>query len=303
MGDMGPAVFLQSWVRNGDPMRFIWSAMAVVLLSCGGALPVVAQDAGWVLTQKSASLGDQYVYISPNGMKCVNPRIGFAIVTHAPDWRLVMYNEKTKVFYQTTIDRWRQEMDERGLHGQLQGSKWKKGARGQVGDLKATQYLMVGAPELGRLPNGKLRKSKVTGAEYWISDDIQVPSRLSELLSTAYGLPATQSVPLRLSVAEKDGNKNLLNTYRMQKTGIPVSYFECPQGFTQVQTDAEVMMTDEQRQLVDDMAKQLGDSGPETVSSAAAAPPADVSGSSQSSAGSRVTKNDLAKLLECFRKR
>ncbi len=51
-----------------------WLVAVFFVLSAPLAL---ADDKGWVLTQKSAQLGDQYIYISPNGLKCVNPRAWF----------------------------------------------------------------------------------------------------------------------------------------------------------------------------------------------------------------------------------
>lgn len=76
-------------------------ALAVILafLAFAVAGPAArADEQGWVLTQKSQNLGDQYVYISASGLKCVNPKAGFAMVTRAPDWNIVMFNDKTRVF-------------------------------------------------------------------------------------------------------------------------------------------------------------------------------------------------------------
>ena len=83
-----------------------------------------SDDRGWVLTQKSQTLGDQYVYISPNGLKCVNPKAGFAMVTCAPDWNIVMFNDKTRVFFATTLERYKRDLEAHGLTSDMASRTW-----------------------------------------------------------------------------------------------------------------------------------------------------------------------------------
>jgi hypothetical protein len=231
------------------------------LLGLFSVSPVNADDKGWILTQKSATFGDQYVYISPNGLKCYNPRAGFAFVTHGPDWNITLYNEKTHVYYNTTMDKWRSELETRKLSGDIQNAKWTKGSNTNILGLRAVQYVMNGGNTL-RVPHSKNRAAhSVSDANYWVSEDITVPPALASLLSTAYGVPATQNVPLRMTCTDGGAKKTLLETYRSQQAPIPVSYFECPSGFSPVKSGAEVMMNDEEKQILNDLAKDPGSEG------------------------------------------
>lgn len=302
-----------SRARQGSPVGSPWFAALILALAtaCAAQAPASADDPGWVLTQKSRTLGDQYVYISPNGLKLVNPAVGFAIVSHAPDWNITLFNEKTRVYYETTASKWKHDLEARGLKGSdLLNGSWKRATKGNIAGTKCTQYVM--GPNTSTFTNlhGKKVTMSVKGAWYWIADDIKVPPNLVDLMSTAYGLPTSPSVPLRLSVDGTHGEEKFLDTYRTQTSPIPVSYFTCPAGFKQVSSDAEVMMTADQKQMIDDMSKELGsspDAAPHSAAStgaAAAAPAATTGGAASASlpGGLKVTKEDLGRLLDALKK-
>jgi len=266
-------------------------------------------DAGWVLTQRSATFGDQYLYISKNGLKCQNPKAGTAFVTHAPDWNVTIYNEKTKVYYQTTIDKWKAEMQARGMGQDMQNKNWSKTGNTNICGLKATEYKMTGANTLHL--KGK-RAQSISGANYWIADDITVPPQLTQLLATAYGLPTTQNVPLRLQMTESGKQRQMLDTYHFQASDIPIAYFNVPSGLTAVKSDAEVMMNDEQKEIFKDMARDFEDikSKPATAAAPAGSPiPAATTASAPASSGNKINvggmnldKDKVQKFLDAFKK-
>ncbi len=277
----------------------VWLVAVFFALSAPSAL---ADDKGWVLTQKSLTLGDQYVYISPSGLKCVNPKAGFAMVSKAPDWNIVMFNDKTRVYFQTTLDSYKRTLASRGLTSDLAGRKWSRGSGGNIAGLRATQYVMRGGGSISLVgANGKTKISTVNAADYWVSDDITVPPRLADLLSSAYGLPTTQNVPLRLECTDAKGQKRMLETYRMQTiASIPSSYFQCPGGYKAVQSDAEVMMNDEQKQMIDDMSREMG-GGLESAPQPQYSPPP-VAPQQPAATTSSGGSDGLSKLLDAYKR-
>jgi hypothetical protein len=283
--------------------RVAWLAAVFFVLSAPFA---IADDKGWVLTQKSSQLGDQYIYISPSGLKCVNPRAGFAMVSKAPDWNIIMYNDKTRVYYQTTLDNYKRQLASRGLTADLANRQWSRGQTNNIAGLRATQYVMRGGGKISHQgANGKIRTSTVSAADYWVSDDITVPPRLGDLLSSAYGLPTTQNVPLRLEMTDAKGPKRMLETYRMQVLAtIPSNYFECPGGYKAVQSDAEVMMNDEQKQMIDDMSREMG-GGLESSAPQPSQPqysPQPTAPASKTAAPASGGTDALSKLLDAYKK-
>lgn len=252
-----------------------------------------AQEHGWVLTQKSLTFGDQYLYISPSGFKCVNPKAGIAFVTRAPNWDVIIFNDRTKVYYATTFDQWKRQLAGRMTNERNQvmsQGNWNRGQTGSIAGLRATQFVMAGTNRgLQHIANRKGRQhlSQVSSASYWVSEDIQVPPRLAEMLANIYGLPTTVSVPLRLQYATGQGNRLALDTYRSQSCPIPITYYNSPSNYKAVQSDVEVMADEETKQMIDDMSRELGGSTP----------------SGTTGGGGKVTNQDLDKFLDAFRKK
>lgn len=265
-------------------------AMALVAYFAFSSAPAQADDKGWVLTQKSLMMGDMYLYVSPSGFKFVNPKAGVNFVTRSPNWDVVMYNDKTKVCYSATLDTFKKQVTQNlpQRRDELGAGKWQKGTVSNIANLRATQYVMNDAAGVqARLAaRGKKANQHLQAADYWVSEEIQVPPQLADLLSAMYGLPNTMNVPLRLSVTtQEQGTKMQLDTYRSQSCPIPISYYSMPNGYRPVKSSVEVMADEDTKQIIDDMSKDLDHQG------------GGVNG------GKPITNEDLDRFLNKFKKR
>lgn len=222
-----------------------------LLICVGYCLPCNAQQKGWSLTQRSDFMGDQYVYVCKNGFKWVNPKAGANIVTQGPGWTVIMYNSKTKQYFQTTLEKWKRQVLSTGGRRakEMRKAGWRKSGSGTISGLKATKYVM----------DGKASGLKtVKRASCWVSDDIQVPAPIADMLNSAYGMPRTRYFPLRVTYLTNSGQvKTALNTYQSSICAIPGNYFTRPKGYALASSQAEIMMDDETRQLLRDMAGEI----------------------------------------------
>ncbi|MBS2006175.1 MAG: hypothetical protein JST01_03990 [Cyanobacteria bacterium SZAS TMP-1] len=237
--------FLPDYLKRLPRRSFsmLGTTLAALLLTAGAAM---ADEQGWVLTQRSDKIGDQYVYVAPNGVKLVNPKIGYNIVLCAPDWNVCIYNDKTKTFYSASYASWMQEVDKAmGTRGtELKGGRWAKSSGASICGLKATSYIMQGSP------NRHLRN-----ATCWVSNDIQVPYQITDLLAKTYGLPDNKAYPLKLNTVDNAGHLSVqLDTYNSQACAIPASYFYLPNGYTRVASKEEVMVDDDTKAILRDLA-------------------------------------------------
>lgn len=220
---------------------------------CGGfsSAPALADEKGWVLTQKSEKFGDQYIYISGNGLKLVSPSRGINIVTCAPDWNVALYNDKTRMYYSTTFDKWMADLDRKtaGNGQDMSDRNWAKAGSQKVAGLSATQYTMNGGgPRVAK-------HAAIRHADCWISDDIAVPGRISKMLAKAYGLPDTHMFPLKVSYVNSSGSlSSMLDTYYQKTCPIPANYFGLPMGYKRGESEADVMIDDETKQILNDLA-------------------------------------------------
>ncbi len=214
-----------------------------------------------------------------------------------------MFNDKTRVYYQTTLEDYKRTLASRGLTSDLANRQWARGTGGSIAGMRATQYVMRGGGKLTHTTrSGKTKVSTVNSADYWVSDEITVPPRLADLLSSAYGLPTSQNVPLRLNCDDGKGNRQMLNTYRMQAiASIPGSYFQCPGGYKAVQSDAEVMMNDEQKQLIDDMSREMG-GGLESAAPQPQYSPQPTAPQPPAASTGGGTADGLSKLLDAYKR-
>jgi hypothetical protein len=223
------------------------SSLSALLL----AVPAFADQPGWVLTQRSSNFGDQYVYVSPEGLKLVSPKQQCNIVTAAPDWNVCFYNDRTKMFYSTSFSQWMAELDRKmaGRGQDMSERKWNKGAVADVAGIRATEYVMNG----GYL-KATAKKSTIRHANCWISEQITIPPQISQMLAKVYGLPDTRTFPLKVSYVNTNGSLNtMLDTYRTQSCPIPVAYFGVPTSYRRANSEAEVMMDDDTKQIFNDM--------------------------------------------------
>ncbi len=243
--------------NNAKSAGWVTAIALSAAVNAGFQLKALANEPGWVLTQSSTKMGGQYVYISPGGMRLVNPKQGFNLVTHAPNWDITMFNEKTHCYYKTTIDGYKRELAGQSQND-LQSSTWFKAGAGSILGLRATEYKMNGRTVQHKNAKGQITQSRIDGAQCWVATDIQVPPKLVDLIATAYGLPNESTFPLRVTYLDNATAHTVLDTYRCNKTSFPANYFEMPGGYKPVKSAAEVMMNDEQKQIMDDMARDLG---------------------------------------------
>jgi hypothetical protein len=222
------------------------------------ALPAFAEDAGWVLTQRSARLGDQYLYISEHGVKLVNPKLGLVIICRSPGFELYVCNDTTRNYYETTADAWKHQSIARQGSTDFSGTTgWHPTGTTKIAGVAATVYSLDGS-WVKRRANGSAVASDTKGASYCLAQGIRVPPKLSELLSTALGVPNMPGVPVRLAVKENGGIRSVLDTYRVDRTPLTAAYFAKPYGYRKVATDAEVMLSSEDDKMIQDMAHSLG---------------------------------------------
>src|ERR1700693_1856060 len=81
--------------------RWTWmlTAVAVGCVFLGPVQSSPADEQGWGLMVKSPHVGILYLYITKEGFAIVIKETGAKFVTHAPEWRVVMYNDNSKVYY------------------------------------------------------------------------------------------------------------------------------------------------------------------------------------------------------------
>src|SRR6516164_6492639 len=100
------------WARlrniRGKVMAFQATKLsALIVVSILSTTAALANEQGWVFTQRSAQLGDQYVYLSQSGLRLINPNSGIGITAHTPAWDVDYFNEKTRLYFREPLGDWK----------------------------------------------------------------------------------------------------------------------------------------------------------------------------------------------------
>jgi hypothetical protein len=227
-----------------------------------------ADEQGWGLMIKSPHVGILYLYITNEGFAIVIKETGAKFVTHAPEWRVVMYNDKSQVYYVERLS------DLQVLSKSPKGKKQQemmRAASGRVrvgrseviGGLPATQYFINTIS-----PEGGARE-----AEVWITRSIVPPAKLHETMQKLFnidvrdkGIP--EGLPIRVKMADEGGKREMImDTINAQRQMIRTASFTYPTTYKKVDSELAVLMDEKSRKKMesilddsDDLSSILGSS-------------------------------------------
>ena len=92
------------------------------------------------------------------------------------------------------------------------------------------------------------------------------------MLHAALGLPYIKGIPLRLTYLEKTGDRDVLNTYRIDRANLPApQYFNKPPGLTLAHSSVEVLASPEQLKMLQSLAGSGGAADPKALAALGAA--------------------------------
>ena len=221
-----------------------------------------AKISGWVLQQEQPHTGVWRIYLAPAGMAAVNDKMGCTLVTKAPQWNVVMYNDKTKVYFLSPLSEWngaslknasvKTGKEKQQLYkAMLVEKKPKKLKDGTILGHKASQYLTDNLASTG------LKK-----VEFWVTPDVQAPPELKQVFSKIYGvgLSSMAGLPLRVSYIDENGKRTpVFDTKSVLKQDIPLSSFTYPSTYKRVDSEIAVLMDQKGREAMASIMDDIGD--------------------------------------------
>lgn len=253
--------------------RWTWllTAVAASGLVLNSLQPASAgTEAGWGLLLKSPHLGTLYLYVTAQGFALVYPKTGAKFVMHSPNWKVVMYNDKTRTYYVESLEDLKQygkgkTAQELKQHARLSGTK--RGALGPIAGARATQYFINASSNSGPKQ-----------VEAWITNDIHPPQQLGMLLGKLFDVDTSnfpEGLPLRVKIADDSGKKDLLfETLKIDQQQINTASFSYPPAYKHVNSELEVAVDEQSRKKMesiledsDELTSLLGSSGSSTKSS------------------------------------
>jgi hypothetical protein len=245
-----------------------WTRLLTVALACGllcaPIQPAQADEQGWGLALKSPHLGMLYLYVTTQGFALVYPKTGAKFVMHAPNWKVVMYNDKTKTYYVESMEDLKQygkgkTAQELKTHAKLNSTR--KGVVGKIADKNAIQYFINASSNSGPKQ-----------VEAWITNDIHPPDQLGLLLGKLFDVDTSnfpKGLPLKVKIADDSGKKDTLyETLKIDPQVIKSASFTYPANYKHVNSELEVAVDEASRRKMesiledsDELTSLLGSSG------------------------------------------
>jgi hypothetical protein len=263
---------------GGCAMKFwnlLLSAGLILGLLINPVAPARADEPGHGMILQSPHAGLLYLYVTTNGIALVFPKTGAKIVLHSPSWQVVMYNDKSKVYYVESMEEVsmldgkasRRRTGAQALARRASANSIRKGQTALIANKNATQYLIHTMSDSGP----KL-------AETWITNDFDPPKQLIDLLGKLFRIDTVnfpKGMPLRVKLSDDAGKRDLIfDTLKCESQMIKTASFTYPTTYKRVDNEIAVLVDEKSRKKMesiledsDELSSILGPSTPTRTSS------------------------------------
>lgn len=214
-------------------------AFGLALLPCADA--AATKQAGLVLEMESTFFGASTIKVSKDGIRIDSKKLGLVIVSHAPSWSVIAFNEKTKAYYEATQEEWRKRLASRT--SSKQANRMKQDIK-QTGTSKvAGQNTKIYRWSDFYTKGGGSKKLNPTITDFYASQSSLIPKQAAGVLASSSDLPAEFGLPLKITREEKGTKKlTLLNTTKCVESPLDKTIFFQPKGFKRVSSEVALIM-------------------------------------------------------------
>lgn len=186
-----------------------------------------------------------YLYVTPKGFALVYPKTGAKFVMHDPNWKVVMYNDKTKTYYVESMEDLKQYgkgKAELKAHAKLNSTR--RGANQIIAGARATQYFINASSNSGPKQ-----------VEASITTDIHPPDQLRVLLGKLFDVDTSHfppGLPLLVKIADDSGKKDTLyEAKKIEPQKIKSASFTYPANYKHVNSELEVAVDEASRRKME----------------------------------------------------
>jgi len=223
---------------------YCWAALLSSAVAASVAIPIyAAQEKGWISDQFSETVPTHINYITPHAFKSDASIGGFTIISRAPDWKVTVYNKKSKVFWETPLAQFKGEIAARlyaSDRQDLMNCKWEKKKDVQCMGFPCEEYATTGSAKKTPGLRGHVYKG------YFLAMPVPVTKEVYALLAKIYQLPILSGLPLKLefelSLEDQIDHIKGLDTRRIKQAMIDDSEFLVPLNYKRVQTENAVFL-------------------------------------------------------------
>lgn len=215
------------------------AAIAAPRVGANMSKSVAAQrTAALKLEQYGEVIGGRTTTVSKDGLKIVSRKGGLTIVSRAPEWNVVLFNSKSRLYWELPRAKFKGDPNAR-IYGNdqkaLLKARWNKAGTGRILGRKVNVYEMV------RPPKGA--KEGATSGTLYLDAEAAIAKEAFEILGKVYFLPPVIGVPLKFKFKDfDDGHINALDTGTLDTLMVSREAFVQPSNFKKAKSLEEVMV-------------------------------------------------------------
>lgn len=204
------------------------------------------------LTQYGEVIGGRTLTVAKDGLKIFSRKGGLTIVSRAPDWRVVLYNFKSRLYWEMPRSQFTGDSTARLYSNDqkdFRKAKWiKTGTQSKLG--RTMDIYVMEPPPMGK-------RQGATSATYYVDSKAVIAKEAYDILGKVYFLPPVVGVPLRFKFRDlDDGAVNALETGTIETLTVSPDEFSCPSEYKKAKSMDEVMV-DPASQATFDALKQF----------------------------------------------
>ncbi len=210
---------------------------------------------GLLLDVDSDYFGTSTIRVSKDGIRIDSKKLGISIVSHSPDWSVIAFNERSKSYYEATLEEWKKRVASRTAGRGKVKQDIKQTGKGKLQGQDVKVYRWTD----DRSRSGK-RKTAPVITDLYAMQSILVPKQAAAVIASASDLPPDFGLPMKITRVQNAQMKpkTVLDTLKCSKGMIAKSVFFQPKGFKRVSSEVALIMEgsdDEMDSLMGDLNK------------------------------------------------
>lgn len=214
--------------------------------------------AGTLFHQRSALVGRFSTFYCKEGIRLDMPDKDIVICMRRPDWNVVMYNTRKKLYFQSKLADW---LPGTSINGNLVRTD-DPSALTTTGNVKEVlngldtrKYFLQGAEYINS--KNTFERLQVKEGQIWSLDDKSVPKDVFYKIDDLLAVPRTNGLLLHMRILNNKGTKKTeIGLFKVEDGskfgGGPNVVFALPKGFKRVDKQEDLLLHNSTQEVLDD---------------------------------------------------
>jgi len=255
------------------------SLCVALILAAAYCTPLQARDAlkkfspeiTYVLKQNGDTYGDVTTYINRHAVKMVVDGSKVTLLSRAPSWQVVVFNDRSKKAFSSTYDEWLLRVPETTYAGH-DWTRYPLIVRPEGPEIQRLGRKAVHCKVVGVLKEGGLKPSKrITDGHYIVLKNLDLPPQACRILEKALSCPGFPdglplefynnrgAIKIEAFKTNLGGQEHFVVTKKIDEKIVDDSFFQYPHGYRPERREAEVLNDDRLKKQMNNLARQLMD--------------------------------------------